>query len=574
MPIRSMKFRGYRCFATEWAGFDEYKPVNVIIGRNNVGKSQLLDLVQFSCKGWPRANELTYDFLLRGSLDEQSLRNRFPHNTSGGGLAGDHWNNHGAAFVDIPLVWERNKHSSVEHIQIDEAYVHPVGMADISLTPERLPRLSGALGDLLTPLSGLTFRHLFADRDIQAEPATTGVHLLPNGVGATNVIRRHITSALMRREVVQELLLDALNDVFGSDGQFTEIQTRQHDNGSAGDLLWEVYLGQKHKGLIPLSSSGSGLKTVILVLLHLLVMPEAEGKSAEQSIYAFEELENNLHPALLRRLLTYIENFAINNRTNVFLTTHSNVALDLFGVSENAQITHVTHDGSTARTSTVRAHFDRLGVISELGAKPADLLQANGIIWVEGPSDAIYLNRWIELMSGGRYLEGRNYVCVSYGGSLLARTQFVGPEDAENEFVNLLHVNPNVVVICDGDRTSPTANLKPRVKRISRELSSVPGAFLWITQPKEIEGYLSGELLSRALELAMPVRSPDRYELIFPNSARDGTSYAESVLQRKSLNKIELAAKCTLAERQDLSDRFDWEKQMTSVIDTIERWNR
>src|ERR1017187_7950097 len=59
-------------------------------------------------------------------------------------------------------------------------------------------------------------------------------------------------------------------------------------------------------------------------------------------------------------------------------------------------------------------------VISELGAKPSDLLQANGIIWVEGPSDCIYLNRWLDLFTEGRLQEGRDYQCAFYGGSLLA----------------------------------------------------------------------------------------------------------------------------------------------------------
>lgn len=575
MPIKSMKFRGYRCFATEWAGFDEYKPVNVIIGRNNVGKSQLLDLVNFACKGWPRSNEPNHDFQLTGSLDEQGLRNQFLANTSGGELGGNHWSNHGAHFVDIPFVWERNRHASVERIHIDGNFIAPPDqLRNIELTNARLKKLGEALGALAPPLSGYTFRHLLADRDIQTESATNGMHLAPNGVGATNVIRRHITSSVMKRELVQDVLLSALNEIFGADGHFTEIQTRQHDDAGATDLPWEIYLGQKHKGLIPLSGSGSDLKTVILVLLHLLVMPENDGKSASNSIYAFEELENNLHPALLRRLFTYIERFTIEHQTYVFLTTHSNVALDIFGSSESAQIVHVTHDGETARTATVRAHFDKLGVIAELGARPADLLQANGIIWVEGPSDAIYLNRWIELMSGGRFREGQNYVCAFYGGSLLARTQFVGPENAENEFVNLLLINPNIVVICDGDRTSRAAGLKPRVQRIRKELDSVPGSVLWVTQPKEIEGYLSGELLSRALGLPEPVRDSEQYELIFPKTNKDGSSYVEAILKRSSIDKIELAAKCALGERQDFAQRFDWEKRMVAVVDAIARWNQ
>ena len=37
MNIDSIKFRGHRCFKTEWTGFECIEPVNVIIGRNNTG---------------------------------------------------------------------------------------------------------------------------------------------------------------------------------------------------------------------------------------------------------------------------------------------------------------------------------------------------------------------------------------------------------------------------------------------------------------------------------------------------------------------------------------------------------
>jgi putative ATP-dependent endonuclease of the OLD family len=576
MPIKNIKFRGYRCFVSEWSGFDEYKPVNVIIGRNNVGKSQLLDLVRMSCGLWPKAPDSTIEFALCGSLSEGQLRGVFQPNTSGGDLGGPHWEAHGAHFVDAQFSWVRTKDAVISEISIDESYnATKFGRGtDTVLSKPRLDRLTSALERLSPPLFGRTFRHLLADRDVQAESAVEGLSLSPNGNGATNVIRRHITSSSMRRELVQEVLLEALNTVFGIDGQFTEIQARQHDGKGVQNGPWEVYLGQAHKGLVPLSASGSGLKTVLLVLLHLHVMPQNEGRSAAESVFAFEELENNLHPSLLRRLLTYIEEFAVANESKVFLTTHSNVALDLFGASDSAQIVHVTHDGETAKTATVRAHFDKLGVVSELGARPSDLLQANGIIWVEGPSDAIHLNRWIELISDGRFREGRNYLCAFYGGSLLARTQFVGEEKAESEFVNLLRVNPNVVVVCDSDRTSATTKLKPRVQRIKAELERVPGAVLWITQPKEIEGYLSGALLSRALKLGKTLRDPDQFELIFPSSDGRRNSYLETTLNRSSIDKISLAAKCGVAELPDLIHRFDWHKKMLAILGAIERWNR
>ena len=221
---------------------------------------------------------------------------------------------------------------------------------------------------------------------------------------------------------------------------------------------WEVYLGEGTKGLIPLSQSGSGLKTVFLVLLNLLVIPKIpnpqEHKKKSQFTFAFEELENNLHPALLRRLFQYLEDYAVNEKTTIFLTTHSSIALDLFGVSEHAQIIHVSHDGESARTTTVPTHSNLIKIVSELGARPSDLLQANGLIWVEGPSDRIYLNRWIELYSDGRLREGRDYQCVFYGGALLAQVQFASPENGAAKLANLFQINHNLIVVCDGDRTT------------------------------------------------------------------------------------------------------------------------
>src|SRR5207248_5587868 len=133
------------------------------------------------------------------------------------------------------------------------------------------------------------------------------------------------------------------------------------------------------------------------------------------------------------------------------------------------------------------------GVISELGAKPSDLLQANGIIWVEGPSDCIYLNRWLDVYTDGELQEGRDYLCAFYGGSLLARTQFQSPEAAESELVNLFRVNPNIVVICDSDRTRLGSRVKDRVRRIRAEVLNIPGAHIWVTEAREIENYLPGE---------------------------------------------------------------------------------
>ena len=159
-------------------------------------------------------------------------------------------------------------------------------------------------------LDNTVFRRLVADRDIQPESMADNSALESDGSGASNLIRRFIVSSNpgLPRDTIHLELLNALNRIFGQDGYFTEIQVQYHEKNSPSvSDCWEIYLGEENKGLIPLSRSGSGLKTVLLVLMNLIAMPVIESKEKSQFTFAFEELENNLHPALLRRLLQYIE---------------------------------------------------------------------------------------------------------------------------------------------------------------------------------------------------------------------------------------------------------------------------
>ena len=419
-----------------------------------------------------------------------------------------------------------------------------------------------------------SFCRLLADRDIETELEDIEMELGRDGQGATNIIRRLILTSDERfsREVIQEELLAALNLIFGSDGQFSNIQVQVHDDRA--DKLkghWEVCLHEKKKGWVPLSKSGSGLKTIILVLLNLLVIPKIENKEKSQFIFAFEELENNLHPALLRRLFKYLEDYAVNKKATIFLTTHSSIALDFFGVSDNAQIIHVSHDGESAHTTTVPTHFGHLRIISELGSRPSDLLQANGLIWVEGPTDRIYLNHWIELYTQdrpqGSLREGRDYQCVFYGGALLAKVQFTSPEDETAELANLFRINPNFFVVCDGDRETEDSDLKPRVKRIREEVEKIDDERIWITDAKEIENYLPGSVLSEVTGFpSLP--DPGQYE--------SWSSYTENHVQGKSIDKVDLAISSTQTQymtKEVMEKRFDWTEQMEQIIKHIGRWN-
>ena len=559
-------------------GFDSLKPINVLIGRNNTGKSHLIDFAEALCGDSPYQKD--WQCLCEGILDEPSLKRVFQSGHAGGDLPDDHWGFHGQKLVGLKVTWTVNQIGKVSDTTLPAPFNDDPQNQSVAIA--RKNRITLIAKQAKHQLSGHRFLRLLADRDIQPEPENENLSLSSNGVGSTNLIRRYIVSASPRfpREIIQKELLSALNNIFKGDGHFTEIEVKVHDEQNTGSPYkhWEVYLGEEKKGLVSLSRSGSGLKTILLVLLNLLVIPHWEGKPKNNYVFAFEELENNLHPALLRRLFLFLEDYAIREQATIFLTTHSSVALDIFGASKNAQIIHVIHDGESARAETIAAHFDHLGIISELGAKPSDLLQANGIIWVEGPSDRIYLNHWIDLFSDGKLQEGRDYQCAFYGGSLLARTQFVSPEEAEAELVNLLRVNPNIAVICDSDRTAATgkgSELKDRVRRIESQVLQIPGAYVWITEAKEIENYLPGSVLGKVY-LIEAVPDPGKYERFFPSedSKNLDTSFSESHLKRKTIDKMDLALRAAPHMTKELlSKRFDLQDQIAAMIKSIRRWN-
>ncbi|MYH27987.1 MAG: ATP-binding protein [Acidobacteria bacterium] len=577
MIVDSIYFKGHTCFKNEWSGFDTVKPINVIIGRNNSGKSHLLDLVEVMCSG--RFDESGWQFRCRGVLDRTSLQRAFPPGTENlsGPLPGNRWQQYGERLVNVEITWETNDRGKCREVSIPESAVSTLRLGE-EATNALIVELGKGIHDKKHDLTGRSFRRLLADRDIATESSTKHLSLAPNGRGASNLVRRYITSSSekLSRDIIQRDLLSALNVIFEPDGRFAEIQIQEHDDkdtDSTADNHWEIHLGEAHKDLVPLSESGSGLKTVLLVLLNLLVMPDVDDKEKSQFVFAFEELENNLHPALLRRLFRYIEDYAVTEQATFFLTTHSSTALDFFGTLEHAQIVHVIHDGESAHAAPVPTHFERLGVVSELGARPSDLLQANGIVWLEGPSDRVYLNRWIELCSDDRLREGRDYQCAFYGGALLARAQFTPPDEADEELANLLQVNPNVVIVCDSDRSFRPDTLKQRVRRIREEVERIPGGHIWVTRAREIENYLPAGVLEQALgESSLP--DPGQFESFFPRKRARLKTYIEAHLKRRHLDKMELASLSVAhMTRKLMESRFDWNQQMAKIVERIESWN-
>jgi putative ATP-dependent endonuclease of the OLD family len=557
----SITIKGYKSFAAEGASFSAIKPINVVIGRNNSGKSALVDAIELACNRGPIAQELNHSgliaqILFTKKLTEIDLSNIFPANERHQELGGVYGEHLVAKLKDSMITMELT-----ENRQVTFSSIFPDLRVEYGERIERL--LQRFQNRVPSPFDRRLFRRLGAERDIVAEVANPGLEIHRNGVGFSQAMANILNSISLPSSIVEIDMLKSLNQIMRPDAELTRIRAQRHENDR-----WEVMLSEQGKGEFSVSNSGSGLKTILLVLAFVECLPKLSKRPLSDFIFVFEELENNLHPALQRRLMRYLRDVAVDQHCTIFLTTHSAVVIDLFSHDTEAQLVHVVHDGKVAHARTVSTYVDRKGVLDDLDIRASDLLQANGIVWVEGPSDRLYFNRWMELFTEGGIQEGAHYQCVFYGGRLLAHLTGVDPDMSAEDAIKILRVNRNAIVLMDSDKKASSTPINDSKKRIAGEIEAI-GGLAWVTKGREIENYLSQKALAA----------------VYPNSDASlgqfqylGDYIADRVSDNEA-TKFE-RKKALFAERvaphlklEDLNEVLDWKTRMTEVVQAVLRWN-
>lgn len=557
----SIKINNYKCFVAdnEPQGFDLIKPINVIIGKNNSGKSKLLEVLGEIVTKKPE--ELPFNGIFQKQLEKDELLKTFRSDAYSqelnlhAGKSASEWDIIGRYLVGKVVYYTlQNNQIRATHISRD--------ILQLSNNPYIINYIQDGIGKtpFLNPFREYHFLHLQAERDIGKEAIAyhtdiSKTSINDNATGVCSLISRMLNDENGNNEHWQEYIekdfLHLINNIVAPEIKFTRIYTKTNPSN-----LHEIYLEEENKGGIKLSDCGSGLKTIIATLTLLHIVPHLTGNY--KNVFALEELENNLHPSMERKLLKHIWHYSDRyHDAIIFLTTHSNVALDMFGKDYRSQIIRVCNDGHKSTVETVISDNDKQILLDDLGVKASDLLQANCLIWVEGPSDRIYIKKWIDLFSDGKLEEGLQYQFICYGGALLAHYT----ANNQKDLISLLKINRNSYVIMDSDKSSEDAKLKNRVAKISKELPKSH----WITKGKEIENYVPIEVLQDYFGKDVDIQENSSVAECYKENKGvktfDKVSFALDTVKNKNYTKANLS-KC-----------LDLEQKINELIQFIEKSN-
>jgi hypothetical protein len=179
------------------------------------------------------------------------------------------------------------------------------------------------------------------------------------------------------------------------------------------------------------------------------------------SIATIEEPETHLHPRLQRRVARELARLTRAHYLQLVVSTHSTVFMNPSSWSEDCKHVEDVHvfqvDGrrftavptpGSDPSRAVAALLDDLGVLA------SDVMHANSVVWVEGPSDRIYikywLRRWSEHRGRATPVENVDYVFCFYGGAVLLHFN-AGAMKETDDAIALLKINRNAFVVLDRD---------------------------------------------------------------------------------------------------------------------------
>ncbi|WP_456397556.1 ATP-binding protein [Desulfurobacterium sp.] len=234
---------------------------------------------------------------------------------------------------------------------------------------------------------------------------------------------------------------------------------------------------------IPLNKRGSGVRRLILLNFF---RAEAEKKKEERDvpniIYAFEEPETSQHPDHQHKLIDAFLSLSKREDTQIILTTHSPGIAKLLPI-ENLRFLYKQNDKVVVEYGSddiLEKIAESLGVLPSVDKDKIDKLKL--IVCVEGPTDVEFFKRLSRIIDDDLIIDFENdprIIIIPLGGSTLKYW-------VDNHYLRKLGLPE--IHIYDGDKEEN----ERKAEQINNRSDESKG---FVTKKREIENYVHPSIM-------------------------------------------------------------------------------
>lgn len=417
MRISKFKLKNYVSFYDEDAEDVELCPgINFVVGKNNSGKTALLDVLSHQSVGEPHRSTETIDRHLTGlsrnetryEIDyqfepQELLRILFAEKDSFYfPLAKRDSSTRHLLPIGIPSGFLEGKRDNMkywyvsnkpEHVKLEKfRYKFPIS-GDLKLNCHKADASGSRAGDTLvvryhvsnrathivkaqdtcwaktsTQIPRYVYRFL-AERRIGAiADVEEGAHLNSDASNLSCVLSVLSASRLEKYlQVVQSVIPEIQEILFKPGSGSVELQLSYYPSDKGRDDL-----------AVSLDNCGTGVGQILAMLYVVLFYGESQPR-----VILIDEPNSFLHPGAVRKLL---EIFQEHDHHQYVIATHSPTAI-MSVKKKRILIVKQENKVSTVQSVNVESNGDLEEALKEIGSKRSDIFGMDAIVWVEGKTD-------------------------------------------------------------------------------------------------------------------------------------------------------------------------------------------
>jgi len=346
---------------------------NIFVGKNNSGKSTILDAIQFFFRGlrtkiehthgeeahdqmWPEGRsdfgDMEFEAIIR--LDEEDVKNAVARNRNFGSLCSP-----SGCLVHISRKMVQEKRWITTRLSIGRNSIIPDARPGIDVT---------GMHDVIGRIPHLPKRIDVVRGRVPDSSSMRGMRntLIPEDT--LRAIKGWIDSEISK----DKWRFTGLNEIFK---QLTGKEWELRQEGDHLRLTDGTHLPH-------VRDIGGGIQEMVQLAYKLVEIPV---------FLMVEEPETHSHPEQVKRIFKVLRDISLEKQ--VFVATHSTYFLEL---SESSEIYHVRDiDGHSVCHHITSEQLD--SVASDLGLGPVDFYMTAGLVFVEGDCEEIVLPRWAKM---------------------------------------------------------------------------------------------------------------------------------------------------------------------------------